>query len=440
MSKKTLSAAKYGVSNQLVNSDAMYVIEKLHSHGFDGYIVGGGIRDLLLRKTPKDFDIVTNATPELVRKIFKRNSIIIGRRFKIVHVVFNNINPDKMINNRPLRERNIIEISTYRSAKILQQSLNEYGRIMVDNNYGNQKEDSSRRDFTINALYYDPIREVIIDYHDGIKDIEAKVVRMIGDPYTRYLEDPVRMLRAIRLAVKLGLTIENNTSDCFKQVKQLLKHEHRGRLYEEMLKILLSGSASECIASLKQLELPKHIFILFDKLFFTAKPDELALKIAVKTDTRLKEANDVSTIFILAGLMWNLINDSWQEIMLKGETPRLALLEAINENKQFAYTVGITKNAYLCMHDVWMLQYDFENPSLKRIDTLLSNPRFRQAWHLYSARSELNQVDLTLFNWWESFINADAANRMELLDQLQSVYAVTKPKKKKRYNKKKVSG
>ncbi|MFN7095464.1 MAG: polynucleotide adenylyltransferase PcnB, partial [Burkholderiales bacterium] len=181
MSKKTLSAAKYGVSNQLVNSDAMYVIEKLHSHGFDGYIVGGGIRDLLLRKTPKDFDIVTNATPELVRKIFKRNSIIIGRRFKIVHVVFNNINPDKMINNRPLRERNIIEISTYRSAKILQQSLNEYGRIMVDNNYGNQKEDSSRRDFTINALYYDPIREVIIDYHDGIKDIEAKVVRMIGD-------------------------------------------------------------------------------------------------------------------------------------------------------------------------------------------------------------------------------------------------------------------
>ncbi|MBP9743084.1 MAG: polynucleotide adenylyltransferase PcnB [Burkholderiales bacterium] len=415
MTKKVVPAQSLGISNAMISHDAIYAIEKLKKHKFEGYIVGGGIRDLLLAKPPKDFDVVTNATPEQVRKIFKRNSIIIGKRFKIVHVIFDNMNPEKIINNRPVIERHIIEISTYRSSKVHKRNLNERGRITEDNNYGTQKEDAFRRDFTINSLYYDPIKELIIDYTDGLTDINNKLIRMIGNAEERYIEDPVRILRAVRLSIKLGLEIEQITLAPFNNVKQLLAHENKGRMYEEMLKILLCGSAIACIEKLKEIKLPKRVFPLFDKLFFTRKPEEFATNILKMTDSRLKETSDVSVIFILAGLMWEIIYQEWQQLLLTGLSPFEALNASILQNREYIYSIGIAKHTFSAIRDVWMLQLDFEAPNLKRLDSMPNVPRFRQAWHLFSARNTIGQVDSKLHDWWNRFISIENISERPIL-------------------------
>lgn len=432
MTKKTVTAQKYNIDNNQISADALYVIEKLQENEYDGYIVGGGIRDLLLGKQPKDFDIVTNATPEMVRKVFRRNSIIIGRRFKIVHVIFDNINPNKMVNNRPVVERHIIEVSTYRSNKVHKHSLSEHGRIMIDNNYGTQKEDVIRRDFTINALYYDPVAEKIIDYQNGLKDIENKTIKVIGKARTRYIEDPVRILRAIRLSIKLGLTIDKESLKPIEELKHLLLNESRGRMYEEMLKILLSGYSVECIHALTTLNLPKNVFPLLDKVFFRTKPDQLALNILAKTDLRLKENPDVSLVFILSGLMWSNIYTTYQELLTQGESAKQSFYDSIAMQKEFAYNTGITKNIFNNISDVCILQFEFEYPNIKKIDRILTSPRFRQAWHLYTSRHEVNQVDPKLYNWWHSYLEADNDEKLRLLSELKNIVQINKPAKKRR--------
>lgn len=437
MTKKVIPAHKLGVHRDDINHDAFYVIDKLQKSGFDGYVVGGGIRDLLLGKRPKDFDIVTNATPEQVHKLFRRNSIIIGRRFKIVHIIFSNINPDKFVHNRPIMERHVLEISTYRSLKINKSSLNEHGKIMSDNNYGTQKEDSRRRDFTINALFYDPVKEVIIDYNDGLEDVKNHQLRMIGEPELRFKEDPVRMIRAIRLSTKLGLTIDKNISDCFDEAAQLLLHENKSRLYEEMLKILLSGHGCKCIEEFKKLKLPRNIFPLLDILFLGKKTDAFAYSIVEKTDTRLIDTPDVSIIFILSGLFWSMINQSWQKQKSHAVSERDALIEAIYENRDFAFTIGITKNTYTNMRDVWLLQFDLEFPTPKRVHHTFIGNRFRQAWHLFTSRNEFNQVNKDTYSWWNSYIEGDHVEQELLLAKLDNKSSLKKKPRKARKSKSK---
>lgn len=435
MAKKIVDANKYNVNQTLISADALYVIEKLQENKFEGYVVGGGIRDLLLKKTPKDFDIVTNATPEIIRRIFRNNSIIIGRRFKIVHIIFDNINPNKIVNNRPLVERHIIEVSTYRSNKVHKHTLSEHGRIMVDNNYGSQKEDAIRRDFTINALYYDPVAEKIIDYHNGLEDIEQKSIKIIGKPKIRYTEDPVRILRAIRLSTKLGLEIERGTYKPINELKHLLSNESRGRMYEEMLKLLLSGYSIECIKLLTKLKLPQNTFYLFDKIFFGKKPDTLSLNILNKTDLRLKESPDISLVFILAGLMWNMIYDDYQAYLLQGESPRQAFHDSISAQREIAYNIGVTKNMFSSISDVWLIQFDFENPNLKKIDKVMSSQRFRLAWHLYTSRNEINQVDPQIYKWWQNYLEATNEQKPLLVSNLRDIIKTpTKKKKTKKSN------
>ena len=370
------------------------------------------------------------------KKIFKKNSLIIGRRFKIVHVIFDNINPEKMVNNRPINERHIIEISTYRSSKVNKNNLNERGRIIEDNNYGTQKEDAIRRDFTINALYYDPINEIVIDYNNGLKDIEKKLIRIIGEPKERYTEDPVRMLRAFRLAVKLNLQIEKSTFTPFAKMKHLLTHENKGRMYEEMLKILLSGSAVACIDKLREVNLPHGVFTLFDHLFFKTKPDTFAIKSLEKTDARLQETSDVSLVFILSGLMWNMVYTAWEKLIASGTNPHQALLDAIYQHRDFANSIGITKYTFSAMRDVWLLQLEFETPTIKHLGHILTVPRFRQAWHLFSLRHDAGQIDPVMFKWWDRFINGDNDLRILLQEELPKEEDITKtPKKRKRKKK-----
>lgn len=454
MKKQIIAAKEYQISHNLIDTNALKVIKKLQKSGFEAYIVGGAIRDLLLAIPPKDFDIVTNASPEVVRKVFKNKALIIGRRFKIVHVIFeqtsyrtsDNIEIDigsvdleslEPQHLKIIRERQIIEVSTYRSTKVSNNNINQFGKIVVDNNYGTQSEDANRRDFTINALYYDPIKEIIVDYHNGMADLQNRQIRIIGEPISRYTQDPVRILRAIRLAIKLNLEIENKTAKAFEKSKHLLVNEHPGRLYEEMLKILLSGHSLRCIHYLINLGLPKEVFILFDKLFFGKAQDELALKILEKTDKRLQEGNAVSTMFILAGLMWNFVYQNWNRNKIPESNSRDYLLEAIYEVRNYAYTIGVTRSAFNSLSDIWLLQFDFENLSPKRLNNVINHMRFRQAWHLFSLRYEFGQIDIENFKWWDKFINANPHERLLIAEEFTMNFdKPTLKKKRKRKSKK----
>ncbi|MEN9946690.1 MAG: hypothetical protein RLZZ293_1076 [Pseudomonadota bacterium] len=439
MTKQIFQAAELGLNRSMLDTDAWQVIKKLQQVGYSAHVVGGGVRDLLLGRQPKDFDIVTNAEPEKVRRIFGHNSMIIGRRFKIVHVYFEHLNEERSLRlMKPCYERHIIEVSTYRSAKVAQQSISEFGRILVDNNYGSIDEDAFRRDFTVNALYYDPKAEIIIDYHDGINDIKQSLLRIIGNPYERYLEDPVRILRAIRLSEKLGLTIDEHTYINFQNAKQLLVNEPKGRLFEEMIKIFLSGNSTNIVRELKELNLPRRVFPLLDKLFFQTSNNDFAMKVLEKTDIRVSSGDDVSLSFILAGLMWCLLQDNWQTLIHQGLSPQQALTDAIANNRQFIFNSGITQNLYSAVRELWTLQLEFDRPSFGRLEHLLGHSRFRQAWHLFVLRGEFLQVDPKIFTWWNNFMAcSEDADKTDLLVELADLGSFEIKNKRRRRRKSK---
>lgn len=438
MSKKIYSAPQLNLNNSMLDIDALETIQELQKHRHDAYVVGGGVRDLLLGAKPKDFDIVTSATPEQVRKIFGRNSMIIGRRFKIVHVYFQKHNKDRSQKiGRNIYERHILEVSTFRSNKVHEDDLSSHGRILVDNNYGTMDEDAFRRDFTINALYYDPIAETIYDYHHGIEDIKSKTMRIIGRPQERYIEDPVRILRAIRLSEKLGLHIDDNTRIPFRNTRQLLQNEPRGRLFEEMIKILMSGHSAGVIKELAELKLPRKVFPLLDQLFFS-NTNEMALRVLERTDARLAGGEDVSLTFVFASLIWQAINITWLEYQEQlSLSKKQALIEAIVHNKIILFNSGLTQNMYSAMRDVWMMQIDFDHPTLNKLDGFINNSRFRQAWHLYTLRNEFGQADAAMFSWWDKFMSSTDDDKTELLIELVDIAPLEPEKKRKKRRKNK---
>lgn len=438
MSKKIYSALELNLNRQMLDKDALETIEILQKHKHSAYIVGGGVRDLLLAKKPKDFDIVTSATPEQIKKVFGHKAIIIGRRFKIVHVHFSRLNEERSAKlGKKIHDRHILELSTFRSNKIIDDNLSNHGRILVDNNYGTMDEDAFRRDFTINALYYDPIKEKIYDYHDGITDIKNKVLRIIGKPQDRYIEDPVRILRAIRLSEKLGVTIDDNTFIPFKTTKELLVNEPRGRLFEEMIKLLVSGSSMSVINDLIDLRIPRKVFPILDRLFFQ-HDSEMPKRVLQKTDTRISIGEDVSVLYVFAALMWESIYKTWISDQEKfHHSQKQSLFDAIAYNKAILFDSGVTQNMYSNMREIWLLQYDFEHPNLNKLDNLLKHGRFRPAWHLFSLRNEFNQIDPTIYEWWNKFINDEKADKTQLLIELADLSPVNEIKKKKKRKKRK---
>ena len=246
--KDVLDFSEHGIRADMLSFAAEKVVRRLHHEGFEAYVVGGAVRDLLLGIEPKDFDVATNATPEEVRKVFRRSRII-GRRFQIVHVM---VGPET------------IEVTTFRGGGQVQQ--NEHGRIMKDNTYGNMEEDAMRRDFTCNALYYDPVRQKIVDFHDGVADIRARRLVMIGNPAARYQEDPVRILRAVRLSGKLGFEVDEATAEPIHGYAGRLKQEPVARLFDEIMKLLFSGHARQCLKQLHKLGVDADIHPLLTAL------------------------------------------------------------------------------------------------------------------------------------------------------------------------------
>ncbi|MEY2952646.1 MAG: putative polynucleotide adenylyltransferase [Pseudomonadota bacterium] len=418
------------IDPSLVDERAAHVVHTLKAGGFQAYVVGGAVRDLLLGLKPKDFDVATNATPEQVKALFRR-AFIIGRRFRIVHVVFGRGRQDRGLSE-------VIEVSTFRalldSADASQVKGNERsskselagmthavdgsGRVLRDNVWGSQEEDAARRDFTVNAMYYDPEAQLVVDYHGGIKDARKKTLRMIGDPATRYREDPVRIIRAVRFGAKLsalGFRFDAKTSAPLVEMKALLADVPQSRLFDEMLKLLQTGHAVATVAQLTALGLGRGIYPLLDLVVERAGHDFVRAAL-VDTDRRVGEGKPVAPSFLLACVLWADVRDGWAARLADGQHGFQALQDAIDDvfNARIGDVSGRGKLA-ADMRDIWMMQPRFDKRAGSGPFSMVEQPRFRAGFDFLRLRASAGEVGAELAAWWEDFSMADDAQREALL-------------------------
>ena len=425
---------KHTISRKNISRNALKVLYRLLNAGFQAYIVGGGIRDLLLKKKPKDFDVATNATPKEIKGLFS-NARTIGKRFRIVHIRFG---------------REIIEVTTFRAnhsptSEILDNDVDqkirdldsahsEKGMILRDNVYGNIDEDARRRDFTINALYYTTDGFRLLDFNQGLRDLESKKIRMIGDPKERYKEDPVRMLRAIRFSAKLGFSIEENTRKPIDELSYLLDSVSSARLFDETLKLMIGGNAVKTFAMLQDYQLGTYLFsptleALAETDNSSAKLVELALQ---NTDQRFAEDKSITPSFLFAALLWPVLKLHLAESKNLGLAPQQAFEKsaqfAINE--QLGYT-AIPRRFTLVTKEIWELQSKLENRSKRSIEKVFNNTRFRAAYDFLLLREASGEDLKGLGQWWTNFQECDEEEREQLL--------LSRSKNRKRYSKKRKS-
>ncbi len=425
-----IPAKEHGINPKLVDERAMDVVHTLKQGGYQAYIVGGAVRDLLVGLHPKDFDVATDATPEQVKQLFRR-AFIIGRRFRIVHVIYGRG-----------REHEVIEVSTFRahldSSQAEQVGGNERtskselagmkhavdasGRVLRDNVWGPMEEDAARRDFTINAMYYDPETQIVVDYHSGIADAKKKIIRMIGNPVLRYREDPVRIIRAVRFAAKLsalGFKFEAKTSAPLREMSSLLADVPQSRLFDEMLKLLQTGHALASIEQLKSLGLGTGIYPLLDVVVETAyKP---FLNLALKdTDRRVGEGKPVAPSFLLSCVLWVDVRDGWERRLKRGEHTMPALQEAIDDafNAKIGDVSGRGKLG-TDMREIWAMQPRFEKRTGASPYSLLDQPRFRAGFDFLRLRAQTGEIDADLAEWWEKFSTAYDDERHEMIQAVR---------------------
>jgi poly(A) polymerase len=391
---------RHGLSREGISPAAAKVCSVLRDAGFSAYVVGGAVRDLLLGIAPKDFDVATNARPEEVKPLFRR-ALIIGRRFRLVHVMIGG---------------ETVEVSTFRAADLETTEKDEHGRVLRDNVFGTQQEDARRRDFSVNALYFDPATEEVVDFHGGMGDLKKRVLRVIGDPRTRYREDPVRMLRAVRLAAKLGLTLDPATRAPILDMAPLMERVPPARLFDEMLKLLLSGHASACLRHLRDVGLHKGLLPLLDVILEQPLGERFVTLALAQTDERVLAERPVSPAFLFAALLWHEVLAAWKVRQGKGERAIPALENAMDEvlDTQCA-KLAITRKLTATMREVWAMQPRFEQRSASRAYRLLEAPRFRMAYDFLALRAASGEVPAELEAWWRAFQSADAESRKAML-------------------------
>jgi poly(A) polymerase len=403
-SPEVIPHARHGIRREAISNGSRRVVETLQENGYLAFVVGGAVRDLLAGIKPKDFDVATNATPEQVRQCFRRSRII-GRRFQIVHVMMG---------------QETVEVTTFRGHHGQQDGpraqTDDQGRVLRDNVFGSQKEDAARRDFTVNALYYDPVTETVSDYHLGLADIERKTLRMIGHPATRYREDPVRMLRAVRLAAKLDFSIDADTLRPIAELAGLIENVPPSRLFDEMLKLLTSGHAVQCLRRLRAEGLHHGLLPLLDVVLEQPQGKRFVTLALENTDRRVREDRPISPGFLFATLLWNEVQNQWEALKAGGERPIPALYQAMDDVLDAqAEKLAITRRVAGDIKDIWALQPRFELRSGKRPYGLLEQPRFKAGLDFLLMRAESGEVDAALGQWWQDFLDADGAARAAML-------------------------
>ena len=408
---RRVAQTSHGVTRAAISGGALKVCDVLAERGYAAYVVGGAVRDVLLGITPKDFDVATDARPEQVKPLFRR-ALLIGRRFRLVHVMMG---------------AETIEVSTFRAADNQTSQKDEHGRVLRDNVFGTIEEDALRRDFTVNALYFDCNTGELVDYHGGLADLKKRTLRVIGDAETRFREDPVRMLRAVRLGAKLGLTIESSTRAPIKRLAPLLEHVPPPRLFEEMLKLLLSGHASACLRQLRAEGLHKGMLPLLDVILDQPLGERFVTLALAQTDERVLSDRPVSPAFLFAALLWHEVLAAWKAREKRDER-RVPALEAAMDEVLDAQSgkLAITRRLTATMREVWSMQPRFEGRSANRAYRLLELPRFRMAYDFLALRAASGEVPAEVETWWRAFQSADdEARRAMLLPD-------TGPRKKRR--------
>ncbi|MDI9332748.1 MAG: polynucleotide adenylyltransferase PcnB [Cytophagales bacterium] len=432
----------HGVNRDLIDPRAIETVETLQDAGFETYIVGGAVRDLLLGLHPKDFDIATSATPEEVKRLFRR-AFIIGRRFRIVHVIFGGG-----------RNHEVFEVSTFRAnvdaadatqvkgsekskSKLegLTHAVDSSGRVLRDNVWGDIASDAARRDFTVNAMYYDPSSEVLVDYHGGMADAKKRIIRMIGEPAERYREDPVRIIRAVRFSAKLaqlGFKLEPKTLEPIPKLKQLLSDVPPSRMFDEMLKLVQTGHSLASIQTLKGLGLERGIYPLLDVIVERADTP-MVKRMLADTDERVKAGKPVAPSYLLACVLWQDVIDGWTA-RREGKKPfaKIPTFSALAQSVDavFDERIGdVSGRGKLGadMREIWMMQPRFEKRVGGSPHTLVAHLRFRAGFDFLRLRGqcgaefgEANAAEIAeLADWWQDFQDADHQERLAMIEEVK---------------------
>lgn len=409
----TVARAEHNISRSNISENALKVLYRLKKAGYQSYLVGGGVRDLLLGREPKDFDVATDATPEEVRRLF-RNCRLVGRRFRIAHVHFG---PE------------VIEVTTFRG-KADEQSdqgedllLTEEGRILRDNVFGSIEEDAWRRDFTVNALYYNIDDFSVSDYTGGMADLKSGTLRLIGDPPLRYREDPVRMLRAVRFAAKLGFRLDTETEAALYELGHLLRDISPSRLFDETLKLFLSGHAVQSFELMRHYRVFEHLYPYTEDALAREEqhfPLTLVLRAMENTDARIAEGKPVTPAFLYGALLWEPMRR--MAAQLQEENPDLSWLNALQSagssivSMQARHT-AIPKRFSMPMREIWNLQAHLRHNHGKRALRAAGHPRFRAAYDFLLLRAEAGEEKPELAEWWTRFQEVDAEQQHQMASE-----------------------
>jgi len=384
----------------LISVHAIKTIEILEDNGFEAYLVGGAVRDLLFGIKPKDFDVVTNATPDQIHHLFRRSRMI-GRRFKLVHVIYG---------------REVIEVSTYRSQQ--KQIPQADGSVIKDDNhFGTIEEDAMRRDFTINAMFYSPTNHKLVDFHNGLEDLKNSIVRIIGDPEKRYQEDPIRILRAFRVCAKLSMSLNSSSRNPIKKIVPLLHEIPHSRLFDEVIKFFLTGHALNSYRVMRDENIYSQFFLSPDA---ESKEIDLFISNGLKnTDLRINQNKSCNPSFLFSFLLWHQVHQLWDQYKIELKHSIAGLNQAIDDviEKQIKL-FPIHKRFTITMKEIWRLQSRFENQSPKKIYRLLLHPRFRAAYDFMLLRCQSNELDHSIGIWWTNFIDADHHEKSLMVKEL----------------------
>lgn len=421
---KKIPRSNHNVSRRFISENALKVISRLSSEGFEAYLVGGAVRDMMLGKTPKDFDIATDATPEELRKLF-RNARIIGRRFRIVHILFG---PE------------IIEVTTFRGHHREDEAENpgkqltgSTGILLRDNVYGSMEEDALRRDFSINALYYSSRDFCIYDFTNGAEDIERKTLRIIGDPVTRMNEDPVRILRAIRFSAKLGFHLEPATKAAIEPCRELLSHIPPARLFDELVKLFTTGNALESYELLKQHDILGYLLSSSALITKNSRHESLVKQALINTDSRIESGKTVNPAFMYAVFLWPRFSTLWNELEQQGVPSMAALHEASQRvfQEQSSRT-AIPKRIQLTIKEIWELQPLLQKRPRNKLLKVSEHPRFRAGYDFLLLREQSGELPPGAGAWWTSFQEQTPESQQQ---SILNLAPDARPKKRRRRRK-----
>lgn len=403
---RIIPAAKHNINGSQISAGALEVVKALHQAGFEAFLVGGCVRDLLLGLTPKDFDVTTDAEPEEIKEIFHRSRLI-GRRFRLAHVRMG---------------REIIEVSTYRSVPSGSDghlhAMSHSGRLLRDNVYGSREQDVVRRDFTVNAMFYDCERHQVIDYLGGFKDLHDRTLRIIGDAETRYIEDPVRMLRAIRFAAKLGFEIGPETLLPIGRLAHHIQETPAARLFDEILKLFHQGHAAKSFELMREYSLFQHLFVQTNDVLEDENGlyEQILVRALKNTDQRVREGKPVIAAFLFAVVLWGPLRQRISYWSGRGLRRQEAFFKSADEViRNQSERISLPRRVGYPTTEIWEMQWRLEHKKAKGARQILAHKRFRAAYDFLLLRAEAGEDVVAAADWWTEFQVADRDKQEAML-------------------------